>query len=203
VSDPVIVRIVRPYRTIEEYLDAESSTIDRRGMLLVDAEAMPPETLVRFIVTLESGEALIKAEGRVKEHIAPQGSAFGGLKVRFKRFGGVTKQFIDRAVQHRVASRRPPPPEADVESSRQPTQVTESEISTPDAGAPPPPPANREDDLADAGGEESELSGIRHRPNGEIEPPPNRDELLDKLRERARKMTDAKLASFTRRAQIG
>jgi hypothetical protein len=199
VSDPIVIRIVRPFSNVEEYLDAESGTIDRRGMLLVDADALPPDTLVRFIVSLASGEALVKAEGRVKKHVVADGSSPGGLMVRFKRFGGVTKEFIDRAVRHRVASHRPPPADAEVESSRQPAQVTDAELSTPDAGPPPPPPTEV---LEDAATDQGEISGVRDRPIDAVQAPRNRDELLEKLRERARQMTEAKLASFTKRAKV-
>ena len=200
VSDPIVIRVVRPYSTADEYLDAESDTIDRRGMLLVDANPVPPDTLVRFVVSLRSGEALIKAEGRVMRHVPAGGAERGGLMVRFKRFGGVTKEFIDRAVRHRVASHRPPPPDADVESSRNPTQVTEAELSTPDAGPPPSRPGEAQGDGAAV---ERSVTGVGSRAAGDVEPPSNRNELLEKLRERARLMTDAKLASYSRRAQLG
>ncbi len=195
-SDPVIIRVVRPYATAEEFLDAESPTIDKRGMLLIDADPLAPDTLVRFVVSLETGESLIKAEGRVKSYIAGGGGIPGGLMVRFKRFGGVTKQFIDRAVSHRIASRRPPPADSDVESSRQPTQITETELSAPDA-APPPPP------LTDAVAPGGEFSGVRARSGQDFAVPANRDELLARLRERASRLTDEKIALLSKRVRAG
>jgi len=198
--EPLIIRVVRPYTTVEDYLDAESTTIDKRGMLLVDAEDVPPDTLVRFVVSLESGEALIKAEGRVHRRLEPNGGEPGGLLVRFKRFGASTKKFVDRAVNHRIASLRPPPPETEAESVNNPAQVTDSEVSTPDVGPPPPPPSDRDAsaNVARSSGED-ELGGLRLRPLAPVETQPNRRELLDRLRLRAQQMSDAQLASFSKR----
>ena len=108
VSSPVLLRVLRPYPSADDYVAAESWTIDVKGMLLVNEPAHPPGTAVRFDVTLSNGEKVIRAEGMVVRHVAPRGDRPGGLQVRFKRFGGSTKAFIDRVVAARAGERRPP-----------------------------------------------------------------------------------------------
>jgi hypothetical protein len=107
-SDPVLLRVLRPYQSADEYIAAESWTVDVKGMLLIDEPAYPAGTAVRFDVTLANGEKVIRAEGTVVRHLAARTGRPGGLQVRFKRFGGSTKAFIDRLVAARAADGRRP-----------------------------------------------------------------------------------------------
>ena len=43
-TTPLVLLIVRPYDTVDEYLAAEAWTIDARAMLLVDAPDLEPDT---------------------------------------------------------------------------------------------------------------------------------------------------------------
>lgn len=174
-TDPVILRIIRPYTSVEEFLATEADTIDARGMLLVDAQPLPENTLIRFVVSLASGEAIIKAEGLSRAHVPP-GPGRGGLKVRFKRFGGSTKELIDRA----LAFRAQPPPEAEEDSGPAATQVA-PELSEPHA-APPP-----------------RLEPLPVRFAGA---PPGRDAALDRLRERGRSLSPERLAQLTSKSAL-
>ena len=93
--NPVVVHVVRPYSSEQEYLAAEAWSIDARGMLLVDAEPLAPDTAVLFDVALADGQKPIRAEGRVVKAVAASNGQPGGLRVRFKRFGAATKAFIE------------------------------------------------------------------------------------------------------------
>jgi hypothetical protein len=193
--NPVVVHVVRPYSSEEEYLAAEAWTIDARGMLLIDAEPLPMETAVLFDVALVGGHKPIRAEGRVMGRVAPSGDRAGGLRVRFKRFGAATKAFIERAVraksgggeperQSQTELERPSEPEAERPSepeAERPSLVEVERFSLPEVRASmtdletlplaPPPPAR-------------DQSGTRQRVPGPVVAPANREELLARLRQR-------------------
>jgi hypothetical protein len=194
--NPIVVHVVRPYASEQDYLDAEAWSIDARSMLLVDAEALPMETPILFDVALSDGQKPIRAEGRVMGVVAPNGGRPGGLRVRFKRFGAATKAFIERAVKVAKAGGQPerpsspraePPsaPEAEAPSRPEaelPSQIEVERLSMPEvrasmteleaAMAPSPQPAPARD------------SGLRQRVPGPVAAPANRDELLARLRQR-------------------
>ena len=180
--NPVVVHVVRPYSSEQEYLAAEAWSIDAKGMLLVDAEALAPDTAVLFDVALSDGQKPIRAEGRVVKVVAASNERPGGLKVRFKRFGAATKAFIERAVKAQSAANEPErrsQPEAE-----QPSQVELDRPSTPEVrlsmteleeAAPP---------VEAAPSPTREPSGVRQRAPGPVAAPSNRDELLQRLRQR-------------------
>lgn len=200
-DDPIILRITRPYPSVEAFLAAEALTIDERGMVLVGAEALPSGTLVRFVVTLTSGEQVIKAEGRVHHRLPTTYHGPAGLPVRFKRYGGSTKETIERALAWGSRDRTSATDLSDPEGAG--PLVTEHELSSPTA-APAPEPDGSASGLATSERDPSdrEVSGVRHRPLGNVAPPERRDELLEKLRQRARHMTDARLAAFAARVKV-
>jgi hypothetical protein len=105
--NPVVVHVVRPYSTDQDYLSAEAWTIDARSMLLIDAEPLAADTAVLFDISLEDGSKPIRAEGRVVGTVAPIDGRPGGLRVRFKRFSTATKAFIERAVRLKSAGSEP------------------------------------------------------------------------------------------------
>lgn len=220
VTTPLVLHIVRPYGGIDEYLAAESWSMDTRGMLLVDQAPLPVDTAVMFDVTLADGSRPIKAEGRVTGVVPPDGAKPGGLRVRFKRYGAPTKAFLERAASFDGGAPLPAaPPEAS-----EPMVVAPSSpelASAPNAAAPPdeaPEPAANpgvfevvpavvSSGAASAGtADDSDaddaptlffsvaklnvtaepaagLSTLRGR-NGSVETPPNREYLLEKLRQR-------------------
>jgi hypothetical protein len=186
VSDPVLLRVLRPYSSADDYVAAESWTIDVKGMLLVNEPAYPPGTPVRFDVTLSNGEKVIRAEGTVVRHVAARADRPGGLQVRFKRFGGSTKAFIDRVAAARAGERRPPRMTlpsltelSDPAIKELPSDPRASITSlTPElASLAPLPPG-----VARASG--TPVARLRARRPGPIAAPADRDGVLGRLRHR-------------------
>jgi hypothetical protein len=182
--NPVVVHVVRPYATEQEYLSAEAWSIDSRSMLLVAAEPLPADTAILFDVALTDGHKPIRAEGRVVGMVAAQGDRPGGLRVRFKRFGAATKAFIERAVKAKSGGdvERPSQPEAERPSSPYGDRTSMPEVRAsmtdlerivlpPAPAAPAPPPR-------------AEASSTHQRAPGPVAAPANRDELLARLRQR-------------------
>jgi hypothetical protein len=167
VPEPVVLRIRRPYPTEEAYLAAEAWTVGHKSMILLGQAELEPGTLVRFDVSLESGPKLMRAEATVVGPVVPRAGRPGGLRVKYRRFGASTKAFIDRACEAAGGAEEP---------------------SSPTAARPPLVSLPELDSEPDAAGEPdvTEPSGIRHRVMGEA--PPNRDELLARLRTRARSL---------------
>jgi hypothetical protein len=175
---------VRPYANVEEYLAAEAWTVDARTMLLVGESGLAPDSAIVFDVTLADGARPIKAEARVSGVVEPMDGKPGGIRVRFRRYGAPTKAFIERAMTF-VASgvdTGPPPPPAG------PPEPSGPGLSAPDASAvvhePPrevvvvPQPASGHADVPRA------LASLRVRAAAPPETPPNREYLLEKLRQR-------------------
>lgn len=186
--NPVVVHVVRPYATEQEYLNAEAWSIDTRSMVLIDAEPLPADTAVLFDVALTDGQKPIRAEGRVVGDAPARDGRPAGVKVRFKRFGAATKAFIERAVKFKSASgepERPSQPEAERPSApeaEQPSVVGVERVSMPELRA-------SMTDLeaiavASFTSSEREPSGVRPRVPGPVAAPSNREELLERLRRR-------------------
>ena len=187
----VVVHVVRPYASEQDYLNAEAWTIDQRSMLLIDAEALPGDTAVLFDISLADGHKPIRAEGRVVGMVSESGGRPGGMRVRFKRFGAATKAFIERAVKAKnggAEPARPSAPEAEppsqvdaaperislVDGDRASMPEVRLSMTDLEPAQPPPPssPSNREP------------SGLRQRVPGPVTAPANREELLQRLRQR-------------------
>lgn len=174
--NPVVLHVVRPYSSEDEYLTAEAWTIEARGMLLVGQRDVELDRAVVFDVALANGTKIIRAEGRAIGFQPSSEDHPGGLRIRFRRFGAQTKAFIDRALVARERnlaanfSSRPPPP--------LPPEPAIAAEATADAPVAPAIVARSEalDPL--------ERSGIHRRPAAAVEAPPNREALLARLRER-------------------
>ncbi len=156
-SNPAVIHVVRPYQTEAEYLDAEAWSIEARTMILIDEPELPEGTAVLFDVQLANGTKPIRAEARVVESVASSPGRPGGLRVRFRRYGAATKAFIDRAAAM-------PRAEGVVSIAPSPAE----EVSRPLPGM------------------NAESSGIHPRSIPVVAAPPDREALLDRLRERAR-----------------
>jgi hypothetical protein len=193
--NPVVLHVVRPYSSEQDYLAAEAWTIDARTMLLVDAEELPADTAVLFDVALKDGQKPIRAEGRVVGPIAASAGRPGGLKVRFKRFGAATKAFIERAVKLKSASAepaRPSQPEAERPSATEaesPSGVQNERLSSADVERPSLPELRASmtelETLAVPQAPALALdSRLRQRVAGRVAAPANREELLARLRQR-------------------
>lgn len=97
-NKPRILRITRPYESVEDYIQSEGWTISNKRMILLDQPRFDRDTIVRFELSLQNGEKLIRAEAKVVGYQTATPDKPGGPKVRFKRFGGSTKAFIQQVV---------------------------------------------------------------------------------------------------------
>lgn len=203
--NPVVVHVVRPYASEQEYLNAEAWTIDQRSMLLIDAEALPGDTAVLFDIALADGHKPIRAEGRVVGMVSSSGGRPGGMRVRFKRFGAATKAFIERAVKTKSGGaepERPSAPEAERPSASEAEPPSASEAEPPSQDGDRPSLVNGDrGSIPEVRLSMTELepvlttpstatpaapapSGLRQRVPGPVAAPANRDELLQRLRQR-------------------
>ena len=185
-SSPIVIHVLRPYANEEEYLASERFSIDSKSMLLVDQPPLPAETPIVFDIQLQNGQKPIRAEAKVIGPVAATSDKPGGLRVRFKRFGAATKAFIDRA----IAGREPAPlleptpqaaPRVSIRSA--PSLVPALEAQGPTVAL----PALAKAPASTA--ERGESSGIHRRPVVPVAAPVNREELLAKLRTRARSVS--------------
>jgi hypothetical protein len=179
VPDPVVFRVVRPYQSVDEFLRAEGAWVDLKRMLVVGAEELPPDTLIRFGVDLESGQSLVRAEARVVGYVQPGDTAPGGLHVRFKRYGASTKSFLERAGQFR-AEQLGVVPDATPSELLLPVPDVEldSEVANESVRPDSVPIANA--------GCEPQSGPVQRRPARPVAPPTNREQLLARLRARAK-----------------
>lgn len=97
-NKPRILRITRPYESVDDYIQSEGWTISTKRMILLDQPRFERDTIVRFELSLQNGEKLIRAEAKVVGYQTATPDKPGGPKVRFKRFGGSTKDFITQVV---------------------------------------------------------------------------------------------------------
>lgn len=203
-TEPVVLRVHRPYADEDAYLAAEAWSVDDKAVLLIEQPALPKDTVVRFEIVLEDGSRPIRAEGKVYKLVAAEGERPGGLRVRFRRFDAATKRFIDRVMAERRKerrSRRPPPGELSplvLEPEAEASAVIErgAVAGAPAEGAPEPsaPAEQAPEQSAPAASAPEVVSSplsarTPERPVGGPGPravaaPPNRDALLARLRAR-------------------
>lgn len=153
VSDPIVLRIVRPYDHVDAFVSAEGWTLNRRGMVLLDQPALARDTVVRFDVSLRSGERLVLAEGVVVGFAAANDRRPPALKVRFTRFGASTKAFIDRVVEQQEAGEIARTATAEVEavSAPPPRSAPRSTTAELDAYVREHPPSQAPPSLSNSG----------------------------------------------------
>jgi hypothetical protein len=179
VPDSIVLRLSRPFRSIDEFLEAEADWITPNTMLLVDTEELPVDTVVRFGVQLASGQWPIKAEAVVTGYHRRSATGPSGLMVRFKRYGAATKQVVDRAAEIRAERKIARRLRGPVESS--PPSVTGHDADESSA-TPEVEPIS----VAGAASEPSATeSGVHARVVRPVGAPINREELLARLRQRA------------------
>ncbi|MFO0678753.1 MAG: hypothetical protein U0169_19630 [Polyangiaceae bacterium] len=102
---PVAIRVTRPCRSEDEFLENELETISRTGILLVDAGTRPEGVVLRFEVLTTDGKPLVRGEGRVvgiKQNVLGSRHA---LALRFTRLDPASKALVDRATLLRDARR--------------------------------------------------------------------------------------------------
>jgi hypothetical protein len=208
-SSPIVIHILRPYASEEEYLEHERFSIEAKSMLLIDQPVLPIDTSVVFDVTLDNGQKPIRAEARVVGYVEPEGGRPGGLRVRFRRFGAATKAFIDRAVNGPATASPIELPQAAAPTPSVPaiaapvldvapaptvtaaapvfdpplatTPAPEVSAHSAPQAAPPAAPAPLQ---ANEAHEADEASGIHRKTVAPVPVPANRDALLARLRGR-------------------
>lgn len=180
------IRITRPYTTEDEFLEQELETLSRTSVTLLGAQPRPQGVVLRFELVLSSGHVLMRGEGRVVGFRPNLQQGLGGLTLRFTRLDTRSKALVDKAAT--VRERRRP-------SSARPDGA--------EAFSPPPPHAEEPRPLPsppEASGEapldlESTHAEAPAAKRSEHPPPmpspttsasPRREELLERLRSRAR-----------------
>lgn len=128
----VAIRIVRPYQTEEEFLNAELETVGKTSVILIGAHPRPAGIILRFEVTLASGATVLRGEGRVLAHKESAFRGQPGLSLRFTRLDPKSKALVDRAGAMREARLSGDAP------SVRPSAPSAAERSAP----PPPAPAH-------------------------------------------------------------
>ncbi len=203
-SNPVVVHVIRPYANVEEYIAAEAWTLDTRSMLLLGEQELAADTMITVVVTLGDGSRPIKAEARVIGSVGPMDGKPGGLRLRFKRYGAPTKAIIERAMAlvasgvggpgavavplPEPSSPEPSVAELSAPNAAPPPAAVESPATAPPEPLPVPDPngsfhpvAATPSGFPNAG---AALGSLRARNAPQPETPPNREYLLEKLRQR-------------------
>ncbi len=202
------IRISRPFASESEFLQHELDTLTRTTVVLLGAQSRPQGVVLRFEVALASGDVLMRGEGRVVGFRAASQGVDSGLTLRFTRLDARSKALVDRAAAMR---------EARAKASLHPPRGAASVAPPPPAAAPafaPEPPEPRgldphpQPSLAEPisssqflpTSEPSKPEPIRATPrsaaaSGKI-PQAKRDELLDRLRQRAKALSPAAIASL-------
>jgi hypothetical protein len=198
-TTPKLLRVTRPYATQVEFIAAEGWSIQKDGIVAVGVPHLEEGTIVRCEVSLSTGVLLLRVEGQVEGHVAPQGGREGGPKLKIRRVTPASRDFILTVLRARRASHRPlslslraPVPAsagiaeaagAAVVEVIPPAPAPPAEVSvptTPSAYAQPATSASEP-----AASTAAARRTLSDRPPQVIERPQNRDALLERLRQRA------------------
>jgi hypothetical protein len=109
---PPVVRVRRPFATIDELLNADFGLFTRQGMVLAGLGPIETGQLVRFEVTLGDGAPILRGEGAVVAyHPRREGVPFEGVEVKFLRLDGRGHELMRRiwAMQRSQHADRPRP----------------------------------------------------------------------------------------------
>jgi hypothetical protein len=179
---PTTLRITRPWGSEKEFVEGDIACFGRTAILLPGAPAREPGELIRFEIVLSHGTPVFRGEGNVVAHHLPGGSKPAGLEVRFTRIDARSKLILDRVRERRTTLTRqgsvPPPPL----------------VSHPPPGHPSFAPGPAVMSMPAPPGSVISMPAVtdpavrRARSKGPVPPPPNRDEILARLRERAQKL---------------
>lgn len=197
-SSKSTLRIVRPFDTVDAFLESDAWTVDRADMVLLGQEALPPDTSVRFQISLSSGESVVMGEGRVIGHVAGAGDRPAGLRVKFQKLDSNSKAVLKRALEMQRRGAKRPEPAASSPTASEPEAAPPPVDASPSTTHVVEPSGNAADALAKTpadGPDVPQQSGVR---SAAIPPsaPGDREALLARLRERARNVS---IDAFTRK----
>ena len=187
---PPTIRITRPWGSEKEFIEGDLAFLGRTAILLPNAPAREAGELIRFEIVLSTGTPVFRGEGHVVAHHAPGGSKPPGLEVRFTRIDARSKLILDRVRERRTALVRsgsmPPPalvsqaPPAGLSVGPPPLIMSQAPLSLRDTGSAR---------VLTVRSTETESAVRRAKERGPVPPPPNREEILGRLRERAKRIT--------------
>jgi hypothetical protein len=184
------IRITRPYGSENEFIDGDFGWVGRTTLVLPGGPARAAGELVRFEVVLTTGAPVLRGEGHVVAHHTPGGSRPAGLEVRYTRVDARSKIILDRVRERRSAV-----------SPNSMTMASPLSASSPSVSM--PTPASRPDPLPVLKAPTdtpSERSGVHlTKAASRVAPPANRDEILERLRARAKVLAAAGGLSFKKR----
>ncbi len=207
---PAAIRIARPYANEDEFLAQELDMLTRTTVTLVGAASRPQGVVLRFEILLASGQVVLRGEGRVLAFKPNAHRGVGGLTLRFTRLDTRSKALVDRAAalrDRRRPSQAPLPSAASLPELPPSGPSLDSPTKDPPSGPVPdvrlaavppsarPPPvqvtldarsasAARDDaspELLAEPGSAVRLAGARV-----VQPAPDREALLTRLRARAK-----------------
>jgi hypothetical protein len=207
----VAIRSLRPYESEDAFLDEERDTLTRTAVTLIGAPSRPRGVIIRFELTLKDGTALLRGEGRVLSFQPPDEHGPSSLTLRFTRLDAKSKALVDRAAALRESAYPPRPSEfsgAIVNPDTEPPPEDPLATTTMSATMPPdidqPPPSDGPISIAISSGslpfENVEDIGATISMRGDSELPPastspvGRDNLLDRLRIRAKTLSPSQVA---------
>jgi hypothetical protein len=185
-GSPITIRITRPYGSENEFIDGDFAWIGRSTIVLPNSPARKTGEVIRFEVVLSTGSPVFRGEGSVVAHYPPGGAKPPGLEVRFTRIDARSKLILDKVRDRRAALSR---------SGENPAPAPAPALAPAVADAPAPAPA-----LADAPAPAlpadiqpptraaSERRVVQR--STKIVAPANRDEILDRLRARAKHLAE-------------
>jgi hypothetical protein len=188
---PPTLRITRPWASEKEFIDGDLACLGRTAIVLPNAPAREPGELIRFEIVLSTGTAVFRGEGHVVAHHAPGGAKPAGLEVRFTRIDARSKLVLDRVRERRTALVRSGsmPPPAFVSQAPPPGTLSMGPPPLIMSQAPAPRFGGGSPRITTARSAETEASILRAKGRGPVPPPPNREEILARLRERAKRLT--------------
>jgi hypothetical protein len=178
---PPVVRIQRPWGSEKEFIDGDLAYLGRTAIVLPGAAPREPGELIRFEITIATGAPVFRGEGHVIAHHPAGGTRPAGLEVRFTRIDARSKLMLDRVRERRTAL---------VRSGSIPPPALVSQIPPGMSLTPPPVFVTSSMSTAQLSINRADVEAAvrRGRAHGPISPPPNREEILDRLRERAKRL---------------
>jgi len=97
---------MRPFGSDDEFLEHEIDTLTRTTVVLLGAQSRPQGVILRFEITLATGLPLLRGEGRVVASRPASQGVDAGLTLRFTRLDARSKALVDRAASVREARAR-------------------------------------------------------------------------------------------------